>query len=77
MPCEQKTKHNLPDDIEIIFVEINLTLKRLGGGGRSIFSKNISSKERMKPWLFVTFNFFKSYIFPENFIEIPQVVQKI
>ena len=33
------------------------------------FSKNVSSKERVKPWFFV--------IFPENFIKFLQVVQKI
>ena len=31
----------------------------------------------VKPWFFVTFNVLISYIFPEAFIEIPQVVQKI
>ena len=41
------------------------------------FSKNVSSKERVKPWFFVNFNIIISYIFPENFIEIPHVVQKI
>ena len=41
------------------------------------FSKNVSSKERVKPWFFVTFNIILSNIFPENFIEFPQVVQKI
>ena len=41
------------------------------------FSKNVSSKERVKSSLFVTFNVIISYIFPENFIKIPQVVQKI
>ena len=51
------------------------------GGGVSLtalcgFPKNVSSKERIKPWLFVTFNIIISHIFPENFIEIPQVVQK-
>ena len=39
------------------------------------FSKKVSSKERVKPWSFVTFNFIISHIFP--FINIPQVVQKI
>ena len=39
--------------------------------------ENVSSKERMKPWFFVTFNIIISHIFSENFIEIPQVVQKI
>ena len=46
MPCEQKTKHNLPDDIEIIFVEINLTLKRLGGGGGGQFFPKIYLRKR-------------------------------
>ena len=41
------------------------------------FSKNICSRERMKPWFFVTFNISISHIFPKNFIQIPQVVQKI
>ena len=44
----------------------------------SIFrSKNVYSRERMKPWSLVTFNFIASYIFPENLIEIPEIVQKI
>ena len=55
---------------------------KTAGGRGSIwlhcgFSKNVSSKERMKPWFFVTFNTIISHIFPENFIKIPQVVQKI
>ena len=41
------------------------------------FSKNISSKERVKPCFFVTFNIISKHIFPENFMEFPQVVQKI
>ena len=41
------------------------------------FSKNISSKGRVKPWFILTFNIIISHIFPEIFIEIPQVVQKI
>ena len=36
-----------------------------------------SSKDRAKPWLFVTFNIITNHIFPENFIEFSQVVQKI
>ena len=58
--------------------------KAAGGEGGSLwppnpcgFSKNVSSKDGVKPWFFVTFNIFISHIFPENFIEIPQVVQKI
>ena len=43
------------------------------------FSKNLFSRERerAKPCFFVTFNIITSQVFPENFIEIPQVVQKI
>ena len=41
------------------------------------FSKNVSSKERVKRWFFVAFDIVLKYIFPENFIEFPQVVQKI
>lgn len=26
MSCEQKTKHNRPDDMEILFVQISLSL---------------------------------------------------
>ena len=41
------------------------------------FLKSASSKEREKPWFFVTFNIILRHIFPEIFIEFPQVVQKI
>ena len=41
------------------------------------FSKSIFSKEREKPCFFVTSNIILRHIFPENFIEFPQVVQKI
>ena len=41
------------------------------------FSKNFSPKERVKLWFFVTFNIVVSLIFPENFIGIPQVIQKL
>ena len=40
-------------------------------------SKNVSSKERVKPWFFVKFNIILKYIFPENLIEFSQAVQKI
>ena len=40
--------------------------------------KGISLLEiRWKLWFFVTFNIIINHIFPENFIEIPQVVQKV
>ena len=45
-------------------------------GGHFFSPKNISSKERVKLCFFVTFNII-SQILPENFIETPQVVQKI
>ena len=55
-----------------------------GGGRWSIqfdppcgFSKNVSPKVMVKPCFVVTFNSFISLIFPEDFIEIPQFVQKI
>ena len=43
------------------------------------FSKNTSPIERVKLWLFVTFNIniMISPIFPESFIVIPQVIQEI
>ena len=64
-----------------------LTLKWLGvdgeGGWGAVnltppcgFLKTVSSKERVKPWFFVTLNIIIGLIFPENFFEIPQVFQK-
>ena len=47
-----------------------LALKRLRGQfdpSRRFFQK-CTSKERVNPWFFVTFNIITSYIFPENFI---------
>ena len=38
-----------------------------------IFLKNVSSIDRVEPWFFVTFNIILKHIFPENFIEFPQV----
>ena len=60
-------------------LKLMLTLKRLGGqiDLPCGFSKNVFSKGRVTLWFFVTFNIIISHIFPENFIEIPQVVQKI
>ena len=67
-------------------VKNQLTLKRPGargegeGGGGVQFDPLVvfeSSKERVKPWFFVTLIIIISHIFPENFIEITQVVQKI
>ena len=65
------------------FLLPSLFLKRLEGWGGQfdpapvIFSKNVSSKERVKPWLFAAFNIIIRHIFSEIFIEIPQTVQKI
>ena len=41
------------------------------------FSKNISSKERVKLWFFVTFNIILGHIFRDIFVDLPQDVQKI
>ena len=52
-----------------------------GGGGQFdalpavVFRKMCLLKRGVKPWFFVM-NII-SYIFPENFVEVPQVVQKI
>ena len=48
-------------------------LKGLGGEGVNLthpcnFYRNISSRKRVKPCFFVTFNLIISPIFPENFI---------
>ena len=71
---------NILDTRYFVVLDSALTIKRLGGVNLRPppcgFSKNVSSKERVKPWCFVTFNII-SHIFSENFIEIPQVVQKI
>ena len=51
-----------------------LTLKRLGVVNLTPhprgFLKNVSSKQRVKTWFFVTINIIISHIFSENFIEI-------
>ena len=41
------------------------------------FYRYFNLSRPVKPWFFVTFNIVISHIFPENFIDIPQVVQKI
>ena len=60
---------------------LTLALKRLGEGQFDArvfrFSKIVSSKERVKPWFFVTLNIILKHTFPKNFIEFSQVVQKI
>ena len=55
------------------------TLKSLGGQFDSpySFSNNVFLKKRWNPGYFVTFSIIISHIFPENFIVIPQVVQKM
>ena len=40
------------------------------------FFINLSNKEIVNSWFFVTFNLIISHIFPENFIKISKVVQK-
>ena len=39
------------------------------------FPKNASSTEMLRRWFFVNFNIIISHIFPENFIEVPQVAE--
>ena len=60
-------------------METFLILKRLGGQFDPYcgFFKNVSAKEIVNSRFFVTFNIILSHIIIENFIEIPQVVQKI
>ena len=62
-------------------VQCGFNPKTAGGRGQFDppcgFLKNVFFKERVKPWFFVTFNFIVRYIYPENFIEFAQVVQKI
>ena len=45
-----------------------------GGGGQfepqCSFAKNVCSKERVKPWFFMTFNIIIRHVFPKNFIEV-------
>ena len=57
-----------------------LTLKRLVGSiwpTPCVFSKIVSSKERVKSCSFGTFDIITSHTFRENFIKISQVVPKI
>ena len=58
---------------------MHLTLKRQGCefDHPCGVSKNVPFREKVKPWFFVTFNIIISHFFLENFIEIPEVVQKI
>ena len=55
----------------------------MGGGRESQFEtpvgflKYASSRERVKLWFFVNFSNIISHIFPENFIEVLQIVQNI
>ena len=41
------------------------------------FLKHLCYKERVKPWFFVSFNIIIIHIFPENFIEVTQVIHKL
>ena len=58
-------------------------LKGWGERGRGqltptlVFPKNVTSRERAKPWFFVTFNIIIRCTFPKNVIEITQVDEKI
>ena len=73
-----------PAEIKLLPAMTAFNPKAAGGGGGRVnltpptpygFLKNVSSRERVKSWgVFVTFNIIIMHIFPENFIEIPQVV---
>ena len=71
---------NIYGDFQIcISVPLTLQWQGVGGGDISLlppcgFSKRVGSRERVEPWSFVTFNIVIRHIFPENFIEIAQVV---
>ena len=57
-----------------------LTLKKLDGGQFDLihFPPVVLEGERdSKSLLFVTFKITISYMFPENFIEVPQLIQEI
>ena len=81
--CQEIVTQTAPSQANAILknatIGVPLTLKRLGGQFDPTcgFSNNVYSKERVKPWYFVTFNIITSQIFPENFNEIFQIVQKI
>lgn len=47
------------------------------GGPPVVFSESMFSRERLKPCFSLLFNIIISHIFPEIFIEVSQVVQKI
>ena len=79
--CKTGTPHIDLNPVQLNYYQfmVSLTLKRLGVNLTLPphpygFSKNVSSKERVKLWFFVTFDIIISHIFPENFIEIPQLV---
>ena len=60
--------------LTLIWLGLNLPLPLPPPCG---FLKNVSSKERVEPWFFVTFNIILKHIFSGNFIEFPQFIQKI
>ena len=68
-------------ETQVIF-NTNMPVGGGEGGGWGIqfdplpcgFLENVSSIEGVEPWFFMTFNTTLRHIFPENFIEFPQVV---
>ena len=69
--------------LQYLFIKVCLTLKRLEGDQFDThhscgFSKNVFFQRKGGFLVFCdSFNIFISHIFHENFIEIPQLVQKI
>ena len=69
---------------QIKFITPLLTLKRLGSGGGGgqfevlcCFPKKLYFRVRVKPCFFVTFNIIVSHIFPENFVDVSHIAQRI
>ena len=83
---EKQNKSNTVSNVEIVYLQtFFLNPKTAGCWGKVGWgtenlcdvSKNSIFGERMKPCLFVIFSIIVSHIFPENFFETPQFVQKI
>ena len=62
-----------------LFLETDLTLKRLGGQFDPPwrFSKTVFSMQRAKPYIILTSNFIMRCIFPQSFINVPDVFQTL
>ena len=84
--CEKQPQCNAIGKRDFAWSVNHLTLKRLRGMGsiwppavfpEMCFLKRERETESGTQFFFVAFNIIKSHVFPENFTEIPQVVQKM